>query len=366
MKLNERNRLCLVVAVVWVLQATFTTLNTGFFQQFSGNEPRWLAVSIYNYSDAIGWTIMSIIIFRLVEYFMKANFNWTKMILVHLILSILFASIQRLIAIALSYHLILWTEAVDLSLLKIENFFGANFLRYILNGVLTYSVITTISYGYIYYKTSQQYFIDKIKLKSELSRTKVENLKLQLQPHFLFNSLQSVSTIMHRDLNSADRALGDLGDMLRFSVNTMDTQLINIKEEIFYLEKYLKLQKTRFQDQLTYSFEIDPSLLHINVPPFLLQPLVENSIKHGIFGRGEPVNIDIIMKKKEDKVYIICRDQYNSLTFSKAINEGMGLSNLKKRLDTIYGDDAELQFGYHPYGFESKITLHTQNVENGL
>ena len=350
-------RLILIVGSIWILQATFSTFNTGLIQQYSGNTPRWLAIAIYSYADAFGWCLMTVVMYWVIQRLSVLRWSITRLIVAHLVLAIAIASIQRLIGIVLSYNLIYFTEAVDLSLLRWSNFFGMNYIRYVANGLVTYFVIVGILYGYSYYVRSRQYLLQKAELETQLAKARIENLKFQFQPHFLFNSLQSVSTLMHRDLKSADQALGDLGDLLRYSIKTIDTEKIRLGDELMYLQKYIHLQQTRFGDKLTSHIDFDESLLDAKVPSFLLQPIVENSIKHGLEATGNAVQIHIRIVRDQYRLQFICRDFNKPNDEATTSHSGTGLSNLQLRLNNLYEANAQVTTQALEDGFETIISI---------
>jgi|GEM_PF-5174991 len=337
-------RVILISLIVWVIQGTYTTLNTGLFQQLSGVPTRWLAISIYSGGTALTWAIFTPLIFWIIvrsEYLLKGIF---QIALYHIIIGIVISSAQRYMTVILTYNMILWTEAVDLSLLKWENFMGYNFIRQVGNSIVVYLVITCILYGYLYYIKSQNYIIERSQLESKLSKARLESLKYQFQPHFLFNSLQSISTLMHRDIREADQSLGDLSELLRHSIKTIDIDKITLGEELFHLQKYIDLQKMRYQDKLSSNIQFDKALIDIKVPPFILQPIVENSVKHGIEESGSTINISIAIVQEGNKLVIHCKDDGLDIK-QDTPSSGLGLKNLQSRLDALYLDQAELNYG---------------------
>jgi hypothetical protein len=183
-------RFLLLSSLLWILQATYATLNTGLFQTFSGSETRWMAISIYSFGTASVWLILSPLIMWVVMTIISKNYHLHNIILLHIIGAFVIAAIQRLITIYITYGLIKWTEAVDPQLLALENFFGMNYWRQVGNGIVIYFVIVGIIYAYIFYLKNQSIQLEQAQLETELSRIRLENLFYQLQPHFLFNSLQ--------------------------------------------------------------------------------------------------------------------------------------------------------------------------------
>jgi LytS/YehU family sensor histidine kinase len=272
---------------------------------------------------------------------------------------LIFAIIQRLINIAIVYHAIKWTEAIDLSLLKLENFFGMNFVRNVGNGILVYLVITGILYGYMFYLKNRMQEKQQARLTAALSKLKIENLKYQLQPHFLFNSLQSISTLIHRDTKAADQALGDLGDLLRYSIRNIDTEKVTLGEELMSLQKFIDLQQTRFAEKLKVAIDFEEGVMEALVPAFLLQPIIENSIKHNIEETGEPVEVHLWMTKVEEKLILKIQDDGDHKQgLSKTKGNGIGIKNLKLRLEALYQNNQTFTSQYLEHaGFQTIIEI---------
>jgi hypothetical protein len=350
--------------LIWLVQGTYTTLNTGLFQQYSGTEVRWTAISIYSFGTAFVWWLLTPLIFWLILQISNRVKSVYSSIGLHLLLAIMLASIQRLITIAIIYNAIKWTEAVDLSLLKLENFFGMNFLRNVGNGVLVYFVIAGILYGYLYYIKNRVQEVEQTKLTAALSKVKLENLKYQLQPHFLFNSLQAISTLLHRDVKAADQALGDLGDLLRYSIRNIDKEKGTLGEELMSLQKYLDLQQTRFGDQLQTNIKFEDNLIGALVPAFLLQPIVENSIKHNIEKTGSAIRVEIQISKSNEKLVIQVTDNGPPNNDpSPSSGNGIGTKNLQLRLEALYGEKASIQSeSLVPTGYQTIIKLPYENL----
>ena len=125
-------------------------------------------------------------------------------------------------------------------------------------------------------------------LATRLAQAQLQVLKMQIQPHFLFNTLHAISTLMHKDVESADRMIAQLSDLLRLTLESDGVQEVSLKQELEFLESYLEIEKTRFQDRLTIETKIAPETLDAQVPNLILQPLVENAVRHGIEPRSAP------------------------------------------------------------------------------
>ncbi len=186
-----------------------------------------------------------------------------------------------------------------------------------------------------YYDEKTTAIIKREQLEKELTETKFTVLQRQLQPHFLFNTLNSAITIMDEKKKSAQEMLLDLSELLRNSLETDFGKLIPLKKEIEILENYLSIEKKRFEYQLNYRIEVQKNLEKVKVLPFLFQPLAENAIKHGYKGEVGILNLEIDVAINDGRIIIKVSNDGAPL---KNYNNGIGLQNLKERLENTYGD----------------------------
>lgn len=200
--------------------------------------------------------------------------------------------------------------------------------------------------------------IKAAQLQSRLAETRLQMLRSQLQPHFLFNTLNMISSTLYEDPEMADRMITRLGHLLRISLEQADRPTIRLEEELRALEAYLDIMRTRFPDRLHFSVEIAPDLAAAMVPGFLLQPLVENSIKYGNGSPDHPLRVQVKVEEcgpAEFQVSII--DNGPGLNRWTPMEEGYGLSSTRSRLAQMYGDRAGLLFQTGKPGFQVSIRL---------
>ncbi len=183
--------------------------------------------------------------------------------------------------------------------------------------------------------------VNTLKLNAELStmakQAQLDNLLAQLNPHFLFNSLNSIKSLIVENPSSARRAIDLLSDLLRFSLNRKDSELITVEEELLLVNDYLELEKIRYENRLSFAFDISESSKVQKVPKFSIQLLVENAIKHGIdkFRKGGEIDITVL----DDDNFITINVE-NPGTITENVSKGIGLENLKKRLLIQFNGDA--------------------------
>jgi signal transduction histidine kinase len=212
--------------------------------------------------------------------------------------------------------------------------------------MMTYWAIVGLSHSLRYHYEAQDRALRASQLETRLIEAQLQSLQRQLQPHFLFNTLNTISALMHRDVDAADNMIARLSDLLRLSLQTVGIQEVSLKQELDFLGKYLEIEQTRFRDRLTVVFDIEPDTLDALVPNLILQPLVENAIKHGIGPRPAPGRIQIHARRAGRFLELEVRD--NGVGLSEArlsdFNRGVGLANTRSRLQHLYGSNHRFEF----------------------
>ncbi|MBI2682388.1 MAG: histidine kinase [Acidobacteriales bacterium] len=178
-------------------------------------------------------------------------------------------------------------------------------------------------------------------LKTELAHSELHALKAQLHPHFLFNTLHSISALIRTNPRSADRMIMRLSDLLRASLDKGGIQEVSLKEELEFLDNYLQIEQVRFQDRLQVRMKIDPEMLDAQVPYLFLQPLAENAIRHGIAQRMEGGQVTVTAARNGDRLCITLEDNGPGLGPKGAVG-GIGVANTRARLERLYGAQQSL------------------------
>jgi two-component system, LytTR family, sensor kinase len=212
--------------------------------------------------------------------------------------------------------------------------------------LMTYTTVVGLAYALWFHRESQQSALTAAHLETRLMETRLRTLEAELHPHFLFNTLHAISTLIHSKPDSADRMISRLSDLLRLTFDRSGSARISLQEELEFLQKYLEIEQTRFQDRLGVNFDIDPETLDAEVPRLILQPLVENAIKHGLSPKPGHGLITITAERRNGSLSLEVRDNgvgLNARTRAQ-LHEGVGLSNTRDRLDCLYGSAHRLEF----------------------
>ena len=190
-----------------------------------------------------------------------------------------------------------------------------------------------------YYRESRERAVEAARLDGALRAAELENLRAQLQPHFLFNTLQSISTLIHRDQAAADRMLTDLSDLLRLSLRNTASQEVSLRDELGFLERYIDIMRVRFGDRLVINVDAGRDSLDAMVPSLVLQPIVENAIRHGMADRPDIGHVAIRAQREGSSLRLEVTDDGRGLSSTPG-NEGggggIGLANTRERLVRLY------------------------------
>ncbi len=218
--------------------------------------------------------------------------------------------------------------------------------------VLTYFGIVGLTHAVHYYRDSREKTLQASRIETRLVEAQLQALRMQLHPHFLFNSLNAISTLMHRDVAAADRMIIKLSDLLRLALENPRTQTVPLEEELRYLMSYLDIEKVRFQDRLEVSLDVPDALRGVYVPNLILQPLVENAIRHGIARSARPGKLRVEAREEGAFLHLSVIDSGSAEAdagFSKQ-KGGIGLSNTRARLHHLYGDAQGFELHREPGG----------------
>jgi two-component system LytT family sensor kinase len=192
--------------------------------------------------------------------------------------------------------------------------------------------------------------------RTALVRAQLESLKLQLQPHFLFNTLHAIGSLMHYDLGTAERMLTRLSEVLRTSLRAHEKPFVTLHQEMTFIEAYVDIEKIRFEQRLRVQWEVPEAMHGLPIPPFILQPLVENAIKYGVAPRADGGTVTIRAYAKGDTLLLEVEDDAPDNTPHQQ-GFGVGLRNTRSRLETLYGQRQRFELLRAPGGTVARIHI---------
>jgi two-component system, LytTR family, sensor kinase len=314
----------------------------------------WGKVSDLSYREAIlsgaatwyPWVVLAPFVFLVCRRFRFDGETWGWSAAVHLPSSFIFGGLWTLLRWGLSF--IPWVDERPLS---IERIAVAHFYLWF----LSYWILVGVHEAWRNYRRFTQGELRASQLEARLAQAQLEVLKGQLHPHFLFNTLHAISTLIHRDPDAADEMLAQLSDLLRMTLATVGVQEVPLQQELEFLRRYLDIQQTRFADRLRVIVDVPPDTLDVRVPNQVLQPLVENAIHHGVDARRGDGLVEIRARAEGDMLRLEVRDDGPGLKTTaggapKPAGSGIGLSNTRARLHELYGPKSALELADYPAG----------------
>lgn len=241
--------------------------------------------------------------------------------------------------------------------------------------LLHYWAVVALAHAYEYYRLyrererrAAQLELEASRLETQLARAQLDALRMQLQPHFLFNTLNTISVLMKEDTAVADRMLLRLSELLRLTLKKTGSHEVSLRQELEFLSSYLEIEQTRFQDRLKVEMTIDPDTLEAQVPNLILQPLVENAIRYAVAPRTTKSTVEICATRLDGQIELQVRDDGSGINEAdKTSAHGVGLRNTRERLEKLYG--AAQRFQLSPAasgGLQVTITIPFHTAADGL
>ena len=263
--------------------------------------------------------------------------KWLFVIAAHFIFSFLYSLL--ITSFAQIYEYVVYGAALSTAAdsIIINTLFGSNL------NFLGYVGFVTIIYSYYYAHEIAAVETQKVQLSLQLNELKLNALKAQLNPHFLFNTLNSISALIKVDAYKAQHMIANLGDLLREILLLQDDNLIPMRKEMIIMNKYVDIMQTRFSDHLVVTIDIDSNVQDALVPTMLFQPIIENCFKHGYSYGFTQLEVRLSALKMGDNLFIKIQNDGTPIP-GNLNNEGLGIHNTQQRLNTIYGDNFDFSF----------------------
>ena len=318
----------LVYFVAWTIVALATTQLQYFAQPQVGAQPYGRLVRLALASCWL-WALFTPAILALARRVRIDRTSWPRAVPIHLIAAALFTFID----VAVIHEI---APLLDPSASTLRVPLHVMFLRQLFLYSVCYFVIVALGHVRYYAGLSYERDLRAVQLERQLAAARLSALQGQLRPHFLFNTLNMIAEQVHTDPAGADAMLTRLGVLLRSSFVETDRERVPLRRELELLESYVDIMQGRFRGRLTFSLDVDPATLDALVPTFILQPLVENAIKHGVEPREEGGCVTVSARRQGEALSLEVRDNGDGL--GGVIREGTGVGNTRERLHHLYGD----------------------------
>jgi len=216
--------------------------------------------------------------------------------------------------------------------------------------LLIYGVIISASHALDYYRKYHERTVQTLELEKHLTEARLQALLHQLKPHFLFNTLNGIASLMHTDVEAADRMLVRLSELLRITMAHTGAPETTLREEVAFLERYLDIERIRFRDRLEVSIDVDDDAIDAKVPSLILQPIVENAVRHGIEPQSRTGRIELRGTRDAGRLVLTVSDNGGGVPAGGPAREGIGLANTRARLAELYGDQQHFDLVNRPDG----------------
>ena len=352
--MRERSDKKVEAAIVvggWTVFGLFFASQSYLGQVYRGRDASWAQALLVWMPCALSWALLTPGMIWLARRFPFRCAGWPRALAVHL-LAAAGCSSFALACYLLVRQLLLWAAPAVASAPPVASF------KHLLigefhTGVVIYFSVAGITYTLDYYRKFRERELRAAQLESQLAQAQLDALRKQLQPHFLFNTLNTVSILMDEDTRAAREMLVRLSDLLRATLDRARGHEVTLRQELEFIEGYLEIERTRFQDRLTVTVDAEPATLNARVPDLILQPIVENAIRHGVAPRAAAGRIEIRAERLNGSLRLQVRDDGAGLTREPGASGrrgGLGIANTRARLAQLYGADHGFEMRNAPGG----------------
>ena len=328
----------------------------------------WWREAPVPYLNFLFWALLTPLIYSILRKWPFNDRPVLKVLLTHLGLSLMIAMFHEMVTSAIYYSILVRIGDFDFNDPVYRSWAMSSLPPAIFTRTMEYWVLMGVLIALDNARMRREEHEQLLKLRTELQISQLNALKKQLQPHFLFNTLNTVSALMDSNINDARRVLSRLGQLLRVTLEKTQRDKVPLEREIDHVANYLGIEAMRFRDRLQVEYLVPGELGHAQVPSMVLQPLVENAIKHGPDDNTGPVQIIVRAERHGDRLKLGVSDNGKGCTdVSKVMqNGGIGLKNVSERLRLLYGDEAEFHIDPSPdRGFNVELSFPLDFKENG-
>ena len=333
----------ILILCAWTIVGLLFTVREIVVASVHGGHVNWVIVGVIELVYWNVWAACTPLVVALAKRFPLTGQRFVSHIAIHTVTSFMMAPLGSVTAYFLSRGLLeLLFRMTDPGALRLLSTFTVSVLSMSFTGILTYWLVVGLYQSVHFYQAAMERQTIAAQLETQLSHAELENLKSQLHPHFLFNSLHTIGVLMQEDVEAASHLLVSLGDLLRMALERRENE-ITLRSELEFVGKYLEIEQTRFHDRLKVRMDVPPDLLGVYVPSLVLQPLVENAIKHGISVDSAAGRLEIAAQRNNGRVSLRVRDDGPGLAPGSRLRFGVGLTNVQSRLKQLYGEESSLE-----------------------
>lgn len=301
----------------------------------------------------LAWALLTPLIFRIGRAYPVGQPRWKRAMLILIPLGLILGTLQTLVEEAIILLAGLQPDHAHTA----EQFLIAHVLTSLPFNVFIYCAVLGAGYAFDYYNRYRENAVRVGQLERQLIEAKLERLQAQLQPHFLFNTLNAISALVDRDPAATRQMIARVSDLLRLTLDSRDEHEIPLERELTFLRHYVAIEQLRYQDRLSLKWDIQPGLEQALVPNMILQPLVENAIRHGIGERIAGGAVTIRAARDDGRLILEVRDDGPGLQVRETAS-GVGLSNTQSRLNQLYREGAAFELSNaNGQGVTARLTI---------
>ena len=332
----------------WTIVGLFFTSQMLLMQLYMKERPPLAKMLFLQMSICYLWALSTPLILWLARRFSIERQNWVRRVTFHLgVGTLLVGSMSGVHYLIYAPYFWGWDK---MTFFKMFQYVFYNLDRQL----CIYWIIVLTSHALNYYNSYRKGQLQSSQLRTQLVQSQLEALKMQVHPHFLFNTLHSISALLNKDTEAARRMITRLGDFLRLTLENAGTQEVTLQREMEFLNGYLEIERIRFQDRLTTQVDVDPDVLDVRVPNLILQPIVENAMRHAIANNTQAGRIEITAVARNGSLRIQVKDNGRGLApgqdLLSHVGKGVGLANTEARLQRLYGSEHRFDLANNPAG----------------
>jgi two-component system, LytTR family, sensor kinase len=338
----ERWRRTLIFTALWTLLGLFVGSKLIIEHRLYGQPYSWFKALWWWLMEAYTWGLLSLVVALVCRRLLALRSTWPRQVTTHLLMGSALSVIQGVVATTAGL-IESWAKGwppTPVGTYSFPNALKITVVNHFHTNLLVYAAIVLAWHALDYYREWRAREIQAAALAAQLAQAQLQALKMQLQPHFLFNTLNSISALNHEDPKAANRMIARLSELLRLSLENDGKQEVPLHQELDFLKRYLEIQQVRFGERLKVLYDVEPETMDARLPNLLLQPLVENAIQHGIVPFSAPGEIHIQASRENGLLCLRVTDNGPGLPASNpgAGPERIGLANTRARLQQLYGD----------------------------
>lgn len=367
---NVKIKQWIILLAFWTFIAAMITSQLFFNSIKNGNEPSWINLFIAQLPIWYFWTLISPTILYVVNKYPFDLDKWIKSILVYTVSGIVILLVISNLTLVYMFSVYGYIDLTDTTFEEYSPYFFSRLTNDLLIYGLVVMIIVVVR-SYTIRKNNQLnmalMMLKNDQLKNQLTQSQLQALKLQLNPHFLFNTLNTISSLtLLGENNISINVTTKLGDFLRRTLDYEDHQLVTPEKELEFFDLYLEIESIRFKDRLELKREIDPHCMMCKVPNLILQPLIENAIKHGLSKSKYARLIELKISQENESLLMTLFSEGPALSDGFMANEGIGLNNVKHRLEKLYDGNYFFELKNEPLrnGVKSVLRLPINVIWN--